>query len=169
MNKLIRRGAVIVTAVAAAMALSSHVLAEPSPRTQLAGLIHDYTPALDAGGPWVVVGHWTLKVNTVSEKVEFLASLSMLRSSEAVPRTPHTHHIEFNDGEVTEIAGGYRIIGTASFTSNGSPAPFTQSPVYVEITGGSAVPYANVAVIFIGAAAQAHFGPQIKGVVAEQP
>ena len=85
MNSLnLRRGAVFAIAVAAAMTLSGHVLAESS-KAKLTGLIHDYTPALDAGGPWVVVGHWTLRVNTNSEKVEFLASLSMLRSSPFMP------------------------------------------------------------------------------------
>jgi hypothetical protein len=50
-------------------------------------------------------------------------------------------------------------------TSNGSLAAFSGSLVDIEITGSRAVPFANVAVTFGGAAA-GHFGPQpIKGVV----
>jgi hypothetical protein len=166
MNRMILgRGAVIVIAVAAAMTLSRAPLwAQTTPQTTLTGLIHDYTPSLDEFGPWEVVGQWTITVNAASGKAEFLASLNMLRSDNAT-RMQHTHHMRLSDAQVRAIATGYRISGTASFTSNGSLAGFAGSPVDVEITGSSAVPYANVTVLFGGAAA-AHFGPQIKGVVA---
>ena len=69
------------------------------------------------------------------------------------------------EGQVTALASGYLISGTGAFTSNGSLAGFTGSPVQIEITGGSAVPFARVTVTFGGAAA-AHFGAQpLTGVV----
>jgi hypothetical protein len=160
---ILRRGVVIATAVAAAMTLSGHVVAQTPPQTKLTGLIHDYTPSLDAFGPWQIVGDWTLTVNATNSKVDFLAALSMVRSENAT-RMHHTHHLQLTDGQVTPLADGYRISGTASFTVNGIVAAFTGSPVDIEITGTTGVPYANIA-IAIGGAAAAHFGPQIKGVV----
>jgi hypothetical protein len=72
--------------------------------------------------------------------------------------------IQLSDGTVTALANGYRISGTASFTSNGSLAGFTGSPLDIEVTGSGAVPYANVTVT-LGGAAAVHFGAQLKGVV----
>jgi hypothetical protein len=164
-NPIFRRGTVIAIAVAAVVTCSGHGLAQTPPQTKVTGLIHDYTPVLDALGPWQIIGRWTLAVNAASGKVEFLASLSMLKSDNPA-RMNHTHHIQVTDGQVTAITGGYRISGTASFTVNGSLAGFTGSPVDIEITGGSAVPYSNV-VIMVGGAAATHFGPQIKGVVTQ--
>jgi hypothetical protein len=88
----------------------------------------------------------------------------MVRSDNAM-RAEHTHHIRLTDGDVTTLANGHRISGTASFTVNGSLAGFTGSPVDIEISGGSAVSPSNVAVTFGGAAAS-HFGAQpLNGVV----
>jgi hypothetical protein len=145
------------------MTLSSQVLAQTPPQTKLNGVIRDYTASVDESGSWQVVGHWTLALNTASGKVDFLAALSMVRS-ESASRQHHTHHIQLSDGHVIALTTGYRISGTASITLNGSLAPFTGSRVDIEITGSDAEPYANVVVMFAGAAA-AHFGSQLKGVV----
>ena len=166
-SSMLERGAVIVTTVAAAVTLSSQAFAQTPPPTKLSGVIHDFTASLDSFGPWQVDGHWVLALNTASGKVDFLASLNMVRA-EDMTRMSHTHHMQITDGLVTTLAGGYRISGTASFTSNGTLAGFTGSPVDIEITGGTAVPYANVTIRF-GAAAAAHFGSELKGVVTFQP
>jgi hypothetical protein len=113
---------VIVTAVVAAMTLSSQVLAQTPPQTKLNGVIHDYTASLDESGPWQVVGHWTLALNTASGKVDFLAALSMVRS-ESASRQHHTHHIQLSDGHVIALTTGYRISGTASITLTGVSRP----------------------------------------------
>ncbi|HEY7501235.1 MAG TPA: hypothetical protein VH740_22125 [Vicinamibacterales bacterium] len=159
---MLRRTAAIVTV--AAVTLGSQALAETPRQTRLTGLIHDYTAALDAAGPWQVVGEWSLTVNNASGKVDFIASLSMVRSESAV-RSAHTHHVRLSDGDVTVLANGYRISGTATFTSNGNLAGFSGSPIEIEVTGGSAVSLANMAVTFGGAAA-VHFGAEpLTGVV----
>jgi hypothetical protein len=138
-----------------------------SPLTKLTGLIHDYTPALDASGPWQIVGEWALTINRINGKIDFTASLNMVRSENAA-RMTHTHHMSVTDGEVTTLANGFRISGTAALTSNGSSAGFSGSPVDIDITGGDAVPFANVTVTF-GGAATGHFGTQpLKGVVAAE-
>jgi hypothetical protein len=159
---ILRRGAAIATAAVAVTILSGHVMAQP-PHARLTGLIHDYTPALDASGPWQVVGNWTLAVNAASGKGDFAASLSMVRSENA-NRQHHTHHVQLDDAEVTALGEGYHISGTGTFTSNGSLAAFTGSPVDIDVTGGSAAPYATIVITF-GGAATAHFGTQLKGVV----
>ena len=133
-------------------------------QTKVSGLIHAYTPALDAFGPWQIVGEWCLTVNSASGNVDFVALLSMARSENSM-REPHTHHLTLTDGQMTALPNGFRISGAASITSNGNPAGFSGSPIEIDITGGSAVPFASVALTFGGAAAT-HFGTQpLKGVV----
>jgi hypothetical protein len=153
----------ITSAAVIAAALSSQALAQ-TPQTRVEGVIHDFTAALDASGPWQIVGEWTLAVNTASGKVEFQAALNMVRSENA-SRQAHTHHVAMTDGQVTPIAGGYRISGTAAITSNGALAGFTGSPLDIEITGGSALNFSNLKVTF-GGSAVGHFGDQpLEGVV----
>jgi hypothetical protein len=162
MNKMaLWRAAAIVTAT---VAFGSQTLAETPRRTKLAGLIHDYTAVLDPSGPWLVVGEWSLTVNHASGKVDFVASLNMARSEDEM-RAAHTHHVTLSDGHVAALPNGYRISGTGRLTSNGALAGFSGSPVDVEITGSSAVRFANLALTFGGAAA-AHFGAEpVNGVV----
>ena len=65
-------------------------------------------------------------------------------------------------------ANGYRITGNSVMTGNGSLAGFNGSPVTVEITGGSAMPFSNLSITFFGGAAN-HFGTgTIKGVVTQE-
>jgi hypothetical protein len=151
----------VAVLVSAVFTLSSPALAE-TPQMKLRGLIHDYT--VDAVGPWQVVGEWALTVNRARGKVDFLASLSMVRS-EIEPRAAHTHHMRLTEGHVTTLPNGFRISGTALFTSNGNLAGFSGSPVDIEITGSAAVAFSNVAVTF-GGAAVSHFGSEpLTGVV----
>jgi hypothetical protein len=155
------RAAAIVTA---AVTLGGQASAEAPRHTTLTGLIHDYTAALDASGPWQVVGDWSLTVNHARGKVDFVASLNMVRSDDAV-RAAHTHHMTLSDGQITALPNGFRISGAGTFTSNGNLAGFSGSPVDIEITGSTAVPFANMAVTFGGAAAS-HFGVEpLNGVV----
>jgi hypothetical protein len=153
----------VASSAVMAAALSSQALAQ-TPQTRVEGVINDFTAPLDASGPWQIVGDWTLAVNTASGKVEFQAALNMVRS-ENPSRQSHTHHVAMTDGQVTPIAGGYRISGTAAITSNGALTGFTGSPLEIEITGGTALNFSNVKVTF-GGSAVGHFGDQpIDGVV----
>lgn len=137
--------------------------AQTSPGTRAEGLIHHYTAALDALGPWVIAGDWQLVLNA-DGRVDFRASLSMVRSDNTT-RTPHTHHLSMTSAQVTPLANGYRITGPATITNNGSLAPFSGSSIDVEISGGSAVRFSNLSVAF-GAPASAHFGTEpVLGVV----
>lgn len=127
------------------------------------GVFHDFTADLDGSGPWQLVGDWSAVLRTTG-LVDVTASLSMVRADNPT-RSAHTHHVSLVGGTVVPIAGGYRITGTASITSNGATAGFSGSPITVDLTGGAAVPLAKVALTF-GGAAVAHFGDQpIEGVV----
>jgi hypothetical protein len=153
----------VASAAMIAGALSSQALAQ-TPQTSVDGVIHDFTAALDASGPWQIVGDWTMAVNTATGKVEFQAALNMVHS-ENPSRQAHTHHVAMTDGQVTPIAGGYRISGTAAITSNGALAGFTGSPLDIEITGGTALNFSNLKMTF-GGSAVGHFGAQpLEGVV----
>jgi hypothetical protein len=136
--------------------------AQSNAHTKIDGLVHDYvTPG---GTAWQLVGEWSATLKGASGKVDVLASLSMQRPDPASPGA-HTHHVALVDGVVTVLANGYRITGTASITSNGTEAPFSGSPLTVDVTGGPAVPLAKLSMTFGGAAA-GHFGDQpVEGVV----
>jgi hypothetical protein len=139
-------------------------LAQSPPQTRAEGVIHHYTADLDGAGPWQIVGDWSLTLNTASGRVDFLTALSMVRSDNPA-RGAHTHHVSMTGGQVTNLANGHRISGTATITSNGSLAGFSGSPIDIEISGASAVPFANIKVTFGGPAA-AHFGAEpVHGVV----
>ena len=89
----------------AALTLSSQAPAQTTPQTRLTGLIHDYTASPDASGPWQVVGEWSLTVNQASGRVDFIASLSMVRSENAL-RAAHTHHMGLSGGQIAALANG---------------------------------------------------------------
>jgi len=158
---------ILVTAVMVVttmLAAASPATAQSAAPTKVAGLFHDYTAELDASGPWQLVGEWSATLKGASGKVDVMVSLSMVRSDSAT-RSAHTHHVGLIDGVVTAIPNGYRITGIATITSNGAVAPFSASPVVVDLTGNAAVPLAKVTLTFQGAAV-AHFGDQpIDGVV----
>jgi hypothetical protein len=154
----------VVLVAALALMGSGPALAQTPPQTRVDGMIHDFTAALDAGGPWEISGEFSLALNAATKKVELMATLSMVRA-DTTPRSAHTHHLLMVDGEPTAIANGFRIVGTAAITTNGSLAGFTGSPVVIEVTGGSAVVFSNFKITF-GGGATGHFGPDpIDGVV----
>jgi hypothetical protein len=162
MNYILRR--MVWLAIFGAM-LSTTGLARPGFQTKLEGTINDFTTDLDGGGPWIVHGPWTLEIQGASGKADFSVSISMVRSDNAT-RQAHTHHVGFNNGAVTPIAGGYRITGGATMTSNGSQAGFSGSEITIEVVGGNSVPFSNVRLTFAGASA-VHFGTEpLDGVVA---
>jgi len=159
------------------LAVSICAPAQTPTQVNLTGLINDYSPAsVSPTGPWEVRGEWSLKVKGESGKADFSAVLTMVRSDNWVSmfgnpddpagRGPHTHHVSLADGEVTPIAGGFRVSGTATVTGNGNPAPFgPSSPLQIDITGGSSVAFSNIKLTF-GTPAAGHFGSQpLEGVV----
>ena len=148
------------------LALSGHGLAQGRD-LRYSGTVNDYTLNVDGGGAWHISGEWTMSVNGDSGKGTFTVGLTMARAA-VEPRSFHTHHITLENGAVTALPNGYRITGTAALTGNGSFAGFNGSPLTVEITGGNAVPFSNLAITFGGGAAN-HFGSAtIKGVVTEE-
>lgn len=156
--------ATAVLVVTTMLGFAGPAAGQSSAPTKVEGLFHDYTAELDASGPWQIVGEWSATLKGASGKVDVLGSLSMVRS-DAITRSAHTHHLGLIDGVVAAIPNGYRITGAATITSNGGVAPFSGSPVVVEITGNAVVPLAKITLTFQGAAA-AHFGDQpIDGVV----
>jgi hypothetical protein len=164
------------------------------------GVINDFTAAHDAkgnaSGPWELHGDWQLKLRRSAAKADFSTQITMEDSDywllinpnpPADPdnpgtRTPHTHHITFEDGDVTFSAegcptAGYKPPTTTGFmvthmarvTANGGPAPFAPenqlSELQVCVTGGTDVGYSNITLVF-GMPASTHFGMQpINGVV----
>ena len=121
---VLRRAAAIV---AASTALGGHALAEKPRHMKLTGLIHDYTPALDASGAWQVVGEWSLTLQSARGKVDFIASLNMVRSEDPA-RAAHTHHMRLSDGQLTALPNGFRISGTAIFSRTATWLVFPGHP-----------------------------------------
>jgi hypothetical protein len=161
----------IAAAVAVVMALPSQGLAQSRlPMATLMmfnGIIDDFTPVLDANGPWQVSGQWSAMLTGTSGRGNFSVGLNMVRA-ETTPRSAHTHHVTLSDGQVTLLPNGFRISGNAIITSNGNLAGFSGSPVDVEVTGGNTVTYSNITVTFAGGAI-AHFGDQpLHGVVSQR-
>lgn len=147
------------TVAAMTWALSGPSVAQAQPQVRVEGEIHDFTGPMtppDPLGPWQIDGEWSITLNTASGKVDFAAALNMIRSDN-LTRAAHTHHVQLTDAQIMPIANGYRLSGTASIANNGTLAPFSGSPIELEITGGSAVTFATVKLKFSGAAA-AHFG-----------
>ena len=157
----------LLSLAALTLALSGQGLAEGQRDLRYGGVINDYTANFDGGGAWDIMGEWSMQVNGSSGKGNFSVGFTMQRAA-VEPRSFHTHHVTLDGGEVTALANGYRISGTAVMTGNGSLAGFSGSPVTVEITGGNAMPYSNLSMTFAGGAAN-HFGTgTIKGVVTQE-
>lgn len=164
-TSILVRSLVLVTAV---LALGAQPFAQQSPPSRVDGVINDYTADLDGQGPWHIVGDWSLAVKGQSGLVDFVASLTMVRSTNEA-RASHTHHVGIINGDAVPIANGYRITGNAIITGNGATAAFSGSRVDVEITGAGLLPLANAKVTF-GGAAVGHFGDQpLDGVVTIRP
>ena len=157
----------LLSLAALTLALSGHGFAQGQRDLRYAGVVNDYTANFDGGGAWHIMGEWTVSVKGDSGKGTFSAGFTMARAA-VEPRSFHTHHVTLEDGVVTVLPNGYRISGTAAMAGNGGLASFTGSPVTVDITGGNAVPFSNLAITFGGGAAN-HFGTgTIKGVVTQE-
>ena len=164
-TSILVRNLVLVTAV---LACGAQPFAQQSPPIRADGVINDYTADLDGQGAWHIAGDWSLATKGKSGRVDFIASLTMVRATNTA-RASHTHHLAILNGEVAVLANGYRISGNAIITGNGSTAGFSGSRVDVEITGGGLLPLANAKVTF-GGGAVGHFGDQpLDGVVTIRP
>ena len=158
---------------------------------RFSGVISDYSPSTVAGGPYEIRGDWSLDVQRDGTAV-FSADLNMETSDYGISsatqvdpanpatRSPHTHHISLTNATVSydtsscpankppTTFSGLVVMGTATTTGNGGPAPFDAkgaSMLQVCITGGSQVAYSNVTLVYTGPAT-GHFGTQpIHGVV----
>lgn len=148
------------------------------------GLINAYTPrtaatpTAPASGPYEVRGPFTLKLNRYTGKADFSAEVNMVLSDGWVltlnsgnfdpnARMAHTHNITLIDGDVTPIANGFQVKGSATITRNGGPPPLPISPsqVVIQITGGSEVEFSNITLTFESPGSN-HFGPDpLPGVV----
>lgn len=137
---------------------------------RLSGLINDHTT--QAQGAWELHGQWSMTVRGESGTADFSAILTMERSDLYVlttsdpTRTAHTHHITLLNATVVPTAGGIEVSGLADITANGSPAPLPPPlQLTIDITGGTALTYSNIKLVFGGGAAN-HFGTQaLNGVV----
>ena len=147
------------------------ISAQGSAFTRVNGLIGDHV-WVEAGpgmGAWQVTGTWNATVAHQTGKAEFVASILGVRSDlwveqtgaipETTTRSPHTHHVVLTEATVTYLTTGIRLTGIAIITSEGNAAPFSGSPVIVEITGGNTVTLSNMRLAFQGAAV-GHFGSQ---------
>ena len=154
----------VLSLAALTLALSGQGLANGQQDVRFGGLVNDYTANFDGGGAWHIMGEWSMQVNGNSGKGTFSIGFTMARAA-VEPRAFHTHHVTLEGGEVTVLANGYRITGAAVMTGNGSLAGFNGSPMTVELTGGTAMPFSNLSIVYFGDAAN-HFGSgTIKGVV----
>ena len=143
--------------------------AQNPPQIGIVGTLNDLVWVEEGAGAgaWQVSGTWSARLLGNSGKVEFVAAILGVRSDlwvqqEGVDaattlRSPHTHHVGLLDGTVTTIPGGIRLTGNAILTTNGNTAPFSGSPIVVEITGGNTVQYSNMRLMFLGASTE-HFG-----------
>lgn len=158
------------TFAALMLALCIGAMAQAPPPGNFSGMINDYTAGTTVMpvGPWEIRGPWSLMLRGTSGMATFSADLTMVRSDYWVvlnpneqdfpqDRTPHAHHISFDDGVVTLINGGFQVTGTAAITANGSPAGFSPSPLTIQIVGGSTIPFSNIHMTF-GSPASGHFG-----------
>jgi hypothetical protein len=165
-----------------ALTMGIHAIAQETankaPVAHVSGTIDDYVwvEVGTGAGAWHVTGQWSAEVEGSSGKGKLIASLLGVRSdlwvlqtfadpANPALRTPHTHHVGLSEADVSVIPNGIRLEGTAIITANGSAAPYSNSTVRVDLTGGSVLRYSNVKLTFFGAAVD-HFGPQpYEGVV----
>jgi hypothetical protein len=154
-------------------------VAQEGAAARVAGTFNDHiwVEMGSGAGAWQVGGEWTAQLNRQGTKADFIGSLLGVRSdlwvlqtnadptSPAV-RTPHTHHVGLLNADIAVIPNGIRLTGAAIITTNGSVAPFSGSPVQVDITGGALIRFSNIKLTFLGPAVE-HFGSQAyDGIVA---
>jgi hypothetical protein len=164
-------------ALLAVMAVSMPSLAANPREKVFSGLMNAYSPQTTTG-PYEIRGPWSLTWKYESGKADFYAAVNMELSDGWVMtknnmnfdpnmRGAHTHHITVVGGEVTPIANGFRVTGTANFTLSGGPAPKTiePSPVVIDVTGGAEVEYSNINVTFLPPGSMHFGGEPLPGVV----
>ena len=153
----------ILSAIGFVLVLAAQALAQSSSPFKIEGTLNDYTDASNpTAGPWHITAEWSAELRGRSGHVDFIASLTMVRSQSG--GSSHTHHVALNDATVTPIPGGHRISGDVVVTTNGTVG-FSGSHLDVDITGGTALPHSNIKLTFTGPAAM-HFGEgPIEGVV----
>lgn len=166
----LRRFAVLLIALITVL-MAPGVSGQGASQTRFTGLLADqvWVEAGPGQGPWQVNGTWTARIATGTGKAEFVAAILGVRSDLWILQTgenpatslrsPHTHHIALVDATVTYLSNGIRLTGTAIITSEGNAAPFSGSPIVVEITGGDTVQFSNMRLVFQGASV-GHFGSQ---------
>lgn len=173
-----KRVVAVSVLVMMALAVGAPALAQEGAAPRVAGTFNDHVwVEMGSGaGAWQVSGEWTAQLNR-GGKADFIGSLLGVRSdlwvlqTNADPtnpsvRTPHTHHVGLLNADVTVIPNGIRLTGAAIITTNGSVAPFSSSPVQVDITGGALIRFSNIKLTFLGHAVE-HFGSQAyDGIVA---
>jgi len=169
------------------------VLAQDAREVHFRGVIHDYSPSTISGGPYEIRGEWSLDVLRTGT-ANFTADMTMETSDYGISdatavdptnpatRSPHTHHLSMTNAAVSydpsvcpannppTTGSGVVVTGTVTTMANGSPAPFEAkgaSTLQVCITGGSAVSFSNLTIVYTGPATS-HFGAQaIHGVVSK--
>ena len=170
--------AFVVTAVMTLAATLGSSVHSQAPQSLISGTIDDYAwvEVGSGAGAWHVTGQWTADLNRPNGKGEFIASLLGVRSDLWVQQTgadpanpalrsPHTHHVGLLNADVTALPNGVRLTGIAIITANGAAAPYSNSPVQVDITGGALLQFSNLKLTFLGPAIE-HFGPQAyEGIV----
>jgi hypothetical protein len=152
----------IASAGVIVLALGGLALAQSNSPFKIEGTLNDYTDAANAAGPWHITAEWSAELQGRSGTVDFVASLTMVRSASGA--NSHTHHVALRNATVTPIDGGHRISGDVLVTTNGT-AGFSGSHLDVDVTGGTTVALSNIKLTFTGPAV-GHFGAgPIEGVV----
>src|SRR4029077_5207944 len=99
----------IAAAVTIVTGLPSQGLAKKPMAAVLDGIIDDFSPVLDANGPWQVSGQWSLMLIGNSGRGNFSVGLNMVRAENPDNRSAHTHQVTLSDAEVTILANGFQI------------------------------------------------------------
>jgi hypothetical protein len=147
------------------LALGSQGLAHnPAKAAKVSGSIDDYVEV--AGERWHASGEWALLLRRGNDRGDFSLALHGV-PRDSPPLYPvsaaHTHHVSIAEGVVTvtkDPTNGkltLTLTGPATITSQGNLMGASGSVVTVTVTGGTALPYSNVAVTF-SQAAVVHFG-----------
>jgi hypothetical protein len=144
-----------------ALASLSAAWAQSSAPTKLEGVINDFTDVTNAAGAWHITGDWSAHRQGNSGKVDFVASLAMVRVNGS---SAHTHHLGLFGADVAVTPTGYLITGQPALTTNGNAA-FAGSQVTIEISGGNLVPASNVKITLTGPAAGHFVDLPLDGVV----
>ena len=84
--------------IAIAVAFTSPTVGQTRTPVMFNGIIDDFSPVLDANGPWQVSGQWSLMLIGDSGRGNFLVGLNMLRAENPANRSAHTHQVTLTDG-----------------------------------------------------------------------